>query len=251
MKRKKPPLGRVLDLYDAYLRDDNTGRVAAAMGVTSETVLRWISNYPEFIQAKEVADSRRVETSTFSKYVFQRLSEQAKAVWEDIEFAEEHDSSYEKINQILSGRSTKMRQELFIHALVASNFDLSSACRKVCIPHATLMDWKKDDDFRQLIEEIQWHKKNFFERALLDLVQIKNPTAVVFANRTINADRGYTEKLQVEHSGSVSNGGLSMEQLEPYLDLETKKKILLAMRQAELAARTEPLQIAAPADIEA
>jgi hypothetical protein len=66
------------------------------------------------------------------------------------------------------------------------------------------------------------------------LVEERHPGAVIFANRTVNADRGYTEKMQVEHSGSVAARGYQMEDIMPYLDIDTRRKILDAIAQKKL-----------------
>lgn len=224
----KVPPDFLIDFYDAWLRCDAPGKIAESLNISSANVmLQWIERYPELKMAKEMALNRRGGTQTFSGYIFKHLSKEAQAVWKEIQFWEES-SSYENIETILSGQSKRIRQELFIHALVSSSFDVSEALRMVAIPRAAFIHWRDNDlEFRQLVEEIQWHKKNFFEHALMDLVEARHPSAVLFVNRTVNADRGYTEKVEVHHSGSV--GELNFEDLD--LDLETRKKVLEAMRR--------------------
>jgi hypothetical protein len=135
----------------------------------------------------------------------------------------------ETIEKIFSGKAVQLRQQLFIHALCHTGFDLSKACRMVGINRMLIEQWRRDAEFLQLLEEVQFHKKNFFEKALIGLVAEGHPGAVVFVNRTLNADRGYSEKLEVNHSGSVGNQSFALDDLD--LDLETRKKILLAIRK--------------------
>lgn len=237
---KKPTLEWVLVFYDAWLREGDESKVAAALDVRLETLRSWLNSKPEFKLAKEMADQRRGTRDTFQGYIFQHLSPEAKEIWDKLQFWQET-SSYERINVILGGKPKRIRQELFIHALVSSNFSLSEACRISGVSYSQMDDWRRyDAEFRQLIEEIQWHKKNFFERALIDLVEERHPGATIFVNRTINADRGYTEKIQVEHSGNIGEG-LSVDDLD--LDLETKRKILAAIRKKK--EQQTPLQIEA------
>lgn len=225
----KPKLDFILDFYDAWLRSDDPGKVATALNISSTTVMNaWIAKHPELRQAKELADSRRGSRDTFSGYIFKHLSSEAQKIWEQIKFWDDA-SAYDKIETVLNGQTKRIRQELFIHALVSSNFDISEALRMCSMARSTFNHWRDTDlEFRQLVEEIQWHKKNFFERALMDLVETRHPSAVMFVNRTINADRGYTEKMEVQHSGYLG-GGIRFEELD--LDLDTKKKVLEAIRR--------------------
>jgi len=243
---KKMSLRFILDWYDAWLRETNPVKVAAALEIDSQVLHKRLAAYPELKEAKELADSRRAKQETFAGYVYQQLSPPSRAIWDQLQFWNESEGAYEKIESILSGQAKEMRQELFVHAMVTSNFNLSAACRMVGVSRLMLDGWKKDLAFRQMIEEIQWHKKNFFEHALMDLVDQRNPGAVMFVNRTINADRGYAEKLAVEHSGQV-NTGFSLDELD--LPLHTRKEILDAVRrktQANNGAEQE-----APIDVEA
>jgi Zn ribbon nucleic-acid-binding protein len=175
--------------------------------------------------------------------VFGHLSKEAQKVWDEIQFWGENKVSSEKVEGVLVGQQKRLRQELFIHALVRQNFDLSSACAMVHLSASTIARWKYTDlEFRQLVEEIEWHKKNFFERALVDLVEERNPAVVIFANRTKNADRGYNEKVSVEHSGRVDVGLIDIDSLD--LDLETRRKILTAMeRHQQTSTRQEPIDV--------
>lgn len=246
-ERTPPPLRQILDWYDAWIRDDSPGKVAAAMGVTTTTVNQWAQKIPEFQEAKELADQRRGTKSSFSGYVFQRLSKEAQETWDEIQFWDDGEGAYEKVNEILDSKPTRLRQELFIHALVRSSFDVSTALRMICMSKHQLDNWKTNDlGFRQLVEEIQWHKKNFFEKALVGLIEEKHPAAVIFANKTFNSDRGYNEKLMLEHTGRVEVGTFTIDDLE--LDIDTRKKILQAMRvrEAKLNAGTPVNQLPAP-----
>lgn len=240
--RKGASLELILNFYDAFLREESTQKVAAALQVGEGAIFAWIRDYPEFALAKKMADEKRGNNSTFTGYIFQHLSPEARKTWEKIQFWRDSDSSYEKINEILSSKPKKLRQELFIHALISCSFDVSTACAMVAISRNTLEDWKRYDlDFRQLVEEVRWHKKNFFEKSLIDLVEMKHPAAVIFVNRTVNADRGYSEKIQIEHTGTDPE--FSVEDLD--LDLETRRKVLDAIRRNKEKARQQEGELVA------
>jgi hypothetical protein len=219
----------LLQFYEAFLREYEITKVAGALETTAATLLQWIEKFPELKEARNLAIQRRKEINTFNGYVFKHLSPEAKRIWERIQFWESNDSTQERIDAILSGRPTKLRQEIFVHALIHYSFNISEACRIACVSRATMERWRKDDyGFLQLLEEIEWHKCNFFEQSLIDLVAIGNPGAVMFCNRTRNADRGYTEKIQLEHTGQIGVG-IEIDQLN--LPIETRKQILQALRE--------------------
>jgi len=218
----------LLLFYEAHLREHILKKIAAGLNINTQKYTAILERFPELREAKDLAEQRRKETASLSGYVFKHLSPEVKKIWDDIQFWESSDSVNSKIDKILNGHSSKIRQEIFIHALIHYSYNISEACRVASINRGTLDKWKKEDlHFSQLIEEMDWHKKNFFEHALVDLVQTGNPGAVIFVNRTKNADRGYSEKLRVEHSGSVSVG-ISVDELN--LSLETRKEILKAIR---------------------
>lgn len=235
----KPSVATVIEVYDAFLREPAKEKVAKILECKHETLNICLRKWKSLQIAKDMADEKRGSEGSFSKYVFKHLSLEAQKVWEDIEFfGDMETSSFEKINGMLSGQPKRIRQELFVHALIHSGFNISEACRQVHLPRLTLEKWKREDlEFRQLIEEIQWHKKNFFEGKLISLVEQENPAAVMFVNRTVNADRGYSEKLKIEHSGKVDAGGIDIDELD--LDFETRQKILLAIRKKKELAEIE------------
>jgi hypothetical protein len=239
---KRPSLEFILDFYDAFLREGTLRKVAVTLGVARHTLDNRLLRFSELRIAKERAEARRASTESLKEYVFGHLSKDAKAVWEEVQFWKDSDTANEKARAILDGKSKRLRQELFVHALATNNFDVSYACRTTGVTRNCLEHWKEDPNFMALVEEIQWHKKNFFEKALLDLVQSGHPNAVIFANRTINRDRGYCEKIEIEHGGSIDLGW-SIDQLE--LPLETRKQILEAIRlkEAKQVKEEAPLQL--------
>ena len=237
-KERQVPLEALLEYFEVLLRDPSAScqKIAAAMDISPHTLLAWERTKPELALVRKRAEERGGSTRTFSDYVFKSLSPEAQKVWTEIKLWAEHTDYQRKITVITSGLCKRLRQELFINALVHTNFDMSKACQMTGTPYRTLKLWReKDLEFAQLVDEIQWHKKNFFEKALLDLVEVRHPLATIFVNRTVNADRGYSEKLRVEHS---TDSGFRFEDLD--LDIETKKKVLEAIRKKQ-AVVTAPL----------
>lgn len=188
--------------------------------------------HPHWVKARELVEKHqeaRTRERTFGEYVFKHLSPEARDTWKELQFWAEHQDGQLHIEKIMSGRAKKIRQELFIHALVSTHFDISNALRMTGLSKKVLEQWRQDFHFGQLFDEVQWHKKNFFEKAMLDLVQERNPYATVWANKTVNADRGYSEKVRIEHAVDV---GFTFEELD--LDADTRRKVLEAIRRRQL-----------------
>ncbi len=236
----------ICNVYDAYLREKDDTRIAAALGTTPKTLGDWIAKWPDLETARNLAVSRRTSENTLAGYIFKHLSPEAQKVWDEIEFWTDErtkECPSGQLARILSGRPTKVCQEVFIHALISNSFNLSEACRIACVSRQTVEYWRKSDlAFAQLVEEIQFHKKNFFEGALVDLVAMGNPGAVMFANRTVNSDRGYGEKMVVNHDVDVS---FQIEDLG--LDAATKRQILDAMRAKKLGTDGAVIDVPPPA----
>jgi hypothetical protein len=99
----------------------------------------------------------------------------------------------------------------------------------VGISRGYMEKWKEDPEFLQMLEEIQFHKKNFYERALIGLVAENHAGAILFVNKTYNADRGYSERLDLNVNAQTGRVDWSIDDLD--LDLETQKKLLAAIER--------------------
>lgn len=225
----------------------NRVQLAVELGMDLRTMTSHEA-HPDWVLCRELIEKwqeSRARERTFGDYVFKNLSSEARKLWEELQFWAEHKDRQEHVDRILRGRAVKIKQELFIHALVCTHYDISRACTMTGLTRATLDHWRVNDlEFAQLVEEIQWHKKNFFEKAMLDLVRDRNPLATIWVNKTVNADRGYSEKIRVEHTGVV-NGGFNFEDLD--LDLDTRRKIVEAIRKKQLAQETASTTRSLPA----
>jgi len=225
---------KLLIFYDAHLRETNHAKIAAVIGLSKDGYDKKVARHPELQMARRMAEEKRAKTHTLEDYVLHNLSPEARAVWEEIQFWDDARGKLDKINDILEGRTVRLKQEIFIQALISRGYNNSEACRLSGVSRNTVDGWKRNDmHFLQLLEEIEVHKCDFFEQSLVDLVAEGNPAAVMFANRTKNAHRGYNEKLTVEHGGQVGVS-FNIEQLD--LSIECRKELLNAIREQKKAA---------------
>jgi hypothetical protein len=207
---------------------------AKALGVTRERIYRWMNELPELKEAVEMARRERAENESMPDWVYAHLSPELQEIWKKIEKWHEMPDGVAKIELMLQDEGKRVRQQLFLYALCVSNFCPSAALRMVNVSRKTLNFWiSSDGEFAELVDEVQWHKGNFFEESLVRLVREGNPAAVLFANKTFNKERGYqaTAKLEVEHSGAVLHGVVDLAELMDYLSQPCRLELLEALRQ--------------------
>lgn len=217
-------------IYDLYKTGLPMAHVAGALGVRPGTLSVWLEHEPAAALAKsEGLLLFESNSQTFQEYVFDQLPENLQLVWKALDGIK--DGGVIGIEAALANTGKRGRQYLFMQALVANNFNASAACRMVNITKRTFDLWANEDpDFADLLANMKWHKANLFESKLIELVRAGDTSAVLFVNRTMNKDRGYGDKVEVEHT-HTHKVGVQIEDLEPFLDLEAKKAILEAIRR--------------------
>lgn len=225
----------VLDIY-LYAKSGMTQQqIAEALGVSKARFSRWLNGRrPAALYAWERGHATLMENKnnpTFVDYVLGHLDPEARSVWQQIELWEEGADAYDQVKALFDLQPDLIQQQLFVHSLVSCSFDVHKALKRICLSKRKLELWTSDPNFNKLMEEMKWHKKNFFEGSLVDLVKAKNSAAVIFANKTLNADRGYGEKMEMQVSGQVNVVHTLVPITELNLPLETKKDILRAIRE--------------------
>lgn len=76
---------------------------------------------------------------------------------------------------------------------------LTPSCKASLVTTSTVYSWKQNPNFMEKFIEARLSLKDFGESALFQLIKQKNPAAVIFFNKTINKDRGYVEKQEIEY----------------------------------------------------
>jgi hypothetical protein len=224
----------ILTFYDCYVREPSLNITAAALGIRAPNLRVLIDKHPELAQAKEMAEQNR-NKGMLGNYVLTNLTKASKEIWDRLTKVNTH----EAIESIFKGKPIKLRQELFCHAILHTGYDISKACNIVGVDRYQMESWKQDLGFLQMLEEVQFHKKNFFEKALIGLVAEGYPGAIIHANRTVNADRGYREGIDVNINGTPGRVDWEIGDLD--LDVETMKKVLAAIEKKKQASMEEDL----------
>lgn len=218
-------------------------QIALTMGVAAITLRGWCRRYPALADAIARGRRRREPGNefTFHEYVFDHLSPDLKDVWKEINACQELPNAVERIEALLANHGVRGRQHLFIYALTQSMFNVSQSLRKLNVPRKTYESWRANDpEFAQLIDELEWHKKNFFETAFIGRVAAGDTNAIIHAAKTKLRDRGYNEKIEVEHTGTVAHQH-SIAITDLNLDVETRRAVLEALRNHRAATPTPTL----------
>lgn len=241
----------VLDAYDLARAGLSDAKIAEAIQVTQATFNKWKTHYPVFAAALERGRKPSVSgPKAFQDYLYGRLPKELRKVWKKIMRCEKDPSLTERVEAMLKNTGKVGRQHLFLYALFDSKFNLSEACKKIRISKATLDHWVTlDPEFGELLDEVNWHKGNFFESKFLELVGNGHPGAVMMAQKTFNADRGYGTKKTVkhEHNHSVKHK-VSVVPVDE-MDLTLEQKLALRDRvrkvkaiEAKATGDTEPVE---------
>lgn len=223
-------------------------QIGKSLGVTGKTFRDWCLDRPALREAVALGRAGRGPQNevTFPQYVYDHLSPNLRKLWEEINACEDLENGIERIDALLQRHGVRARQHLFLYALTQSMFNVSQSLRKLGIARKSFEDWRANDpDFAELMDEIHWHKKNFFEQAFIGRVAAGDTAAVIHAVKTQCRDRGYNERVEMVHSGTISVGDtIDITTLD--LDVETRRKVLDAIR-AQRAANEGEAAIAAAA----
>lgn len=219
--------------------------VCKTLKISRETFYKYQRIVPELKAAIALAEKERIDNQDLPAWVNARLGPELMALWKKIEKwdGSKDGSGVNKIEMLLQDHGKRVRQQLFLHALCVFQFDPSTALRKVNVTARELKRWIAGDvEFAELVEEIEWHKGNFFESSLVQLVQEGNAAATIFANRAFNSGRGYgvKDRLDVNIDAKMMVGVVDLAELMPFMSDQTKTEVLEAIRKKELEDNKAP-----------
>jgi hypothetical protein len=247
VKRKRPKWKNIFYVraYIVSCQGFNEKQLAAALGVSVAAVRKWKEQDKEFKEAIRMGlerfsdvESGKSEANSFRSYIFARLPGRLRVLWKKIMRMEKEKNGVQRIDAMLESRGKYARMHLFLYALTARSFNVSKACKAVHISYQEFRRWVTHEaGFAEMMDEIHYHKQNFFEEALIKLVRKGDTHAVIFANKTINKDRGYADKSTVDVNvqgnitQTINHNLVNLEELD--LPIETLRQIRDAIRKKE------------------
>ena len=234
----------IIDTYNYAKSGMTENQLSQALGISVHTLRVWEKKKKRFKMALEKGRAehraKNGKTLTLHDYIFGRLSYKNRKLWKKLCKIDKNKKKakdvQEQIEILLEKRGKYARQSMFMYAWMSFNFSISMAMRKVNISRSTFELWKKDEDFHELFKEMVFHKKDFFESHLVQLVSAGNVPATIFANRTFNRDIGYNEKVDVDMTlnGELDQNIVAVDTLN--LTLEERKSLRTKLRKRKDAS---------------
>jgi transposase len=220
-------------------------------GLHQGTWERWLERYPAIKDALDQARGKSKDGTfeSFREYIAGRLPEELKEIWKEVmsTMDDEGSSTIDKVEAMLKDAGKRARQHLFVHALFHYNFNISKACRACNTSRTRFNRWVMEEpEFGEMLNEMHQVKKDFFDEALVKLVKSGDRNAIIFANKTVNADRyaapPVTKRIEgkVDHKHAHVHGAVDLEELD--IPLETKKLMLKALRKRLPPRQVETLE---------
>jgi len=252
MARKNDTNGRWKDLYLFKIYDMTKQglpqtEICKRLDIKSPTYFYWLKVKPVFKLAvteakkirEEALNSLDGDETNVRDYIYKRLDPEMKEYWDELNRIESTSkknrlSPFGKVEKLFSGQGKKrMRQCLFIHAWICSNFSISAAMRKVNLTRCVYNQWVNgDEQFAQLCKDVFFFKKDFAESALCKLVAGGDTAATIALNNAYNRNLGFGRSdIKVKHEGEIIHTHIAkMSDLK--LSLETRRSLLTALQDA-------------------
>ena len=100
-------------------------------------------------------------------------------------------------------RLTK-KQKQFIDAYEKHGTNISRTCKAIGIDRQTYYNWcSANSAFKSQCDAIEESMIDFAESMLYRQIKDGNTSAIIFFMKTKARKRGYAERVEVEHSGSI------------------------------------------------
>lgn len=196
----------VFRIYDLQKRKLTDKQVADTLGVPIEAYRYWAKSNPAVRMAIKYArtcrDLSQINEEEMETYIVGRLSPHLREYWNEIRNARKQRNYTELKSFQLSAHQNQL---LFLHTWYKADFNVTRTLQYLGIPRDTYSNWRSIPRFKKMMEEMMEIKKDFYEDALVKSVRRGETQAIIFANKSLNRDRGYSDKKEVEVSGNVKH----------------------------------------------
>lgn len=225
-------------IYELAKAGTSEVEIAKTLNIHETSLRTWKKKYKsvaEAIKQGKALHKDKEEGGNFYDFVAGRLPSDLTDLWNELIEADDDPNAIARLEKMIATHGRQARQRLFLHALMTFNFDIGRACRFVNIQRATFTNWKTSDlNFSRLIDEVIELRGDFYEHALVRLVRMGCVPAILHANKSYNAKRGYSTKTEVHVTGQIEQKHtISIGELD--LPFDTRVAMLTAIREKRAA----------------
>lgn len=97
------------------------------------------------------------------------------------------------------------RKKAMVDALEKSLGIVTTACKSCDVARSTHYDWmKEDEEYKSAVESIGDIALDFAESQLHKQIQGGEVSSTIFYLKTKGKKRGYVEKQEIDHSGTIA-----------------------------------------------
>lgn len=218
-------------------------RIAEAIGTDKRTFKKWLVRHPECLEAlndgygRDGTEAFNHGKQSFKEYCLTAIPPDLHQLWRQINDLDDTAGGEKRFDLLVAGRGKRIKQQIFLHSLISTNFNKFAAMRRASVSAYDLDRWKRTDpEFLDLVNHVFEMKKDFVEGALMGLIGNGDSSATVFAAKTLLKDRGYGANLTVEHKGETTQKQIVLGQIIHQLDPRSKRKLLDKVRQQKVKA---------------
>ena len=103
-------------------------------------------------------------------------------------------------------KATDKKKKAMIKAMEKCLGVVSTACKVVGIDRATHYRWmKSDSEYKEIIDDVENLVIDFAESQLHKQIEDGNTAATIFYLKTKGKPRGYVERQEIAHDGSIES----------------------------------------------
>lgn len=213
-------------------------KIASELGVSAPTFAKWKSKRPTLREALR-RGRRKIkgkDVEKFKEFLFGRLTPEMQEVWKEVNQFYSQKNGVLLAEALFVRKGVKVRQCMFLHAMFATNFNASAACRIANIAMKRVEVWMKTDpEFSEMMQEVKAHFKEHVNSWFLELCLEGNPAAIIEAQRKQNRlpgliHDGYGQEKQVVEVNKTVTGEIKKSVVHS-LPLELRQQMAEHIRQ--------------------
>lgn len=203
-------------------------QIRQSIGASETTFKKWLVKYPALRKAIDEGRDTSLE-SDHRAVMVAKMDDETRELWDQLNSTHSSERTRARTHLLVAAKRTK--QLLYAQSLIRCDFHATRAREMVGVSRKTVQAWTATDPrFKRLLEAAKEAKKDLYESALVKLVAAGSEAATLFANRTVNRDRGYGDHATLDINQTVEDRRAAVE--IDKLPLELRRQLLEALSKS-------------------